>query len=69
MNGTRGVSDAQARFSDRCWLPPLNGEWAVEEGPGGWYVVRPFGLGAHGPYDSAPEAERALTALRTRAGD
>lgn len=56
-------------FTPLCWLPAGDGEWAVEQGRDGWYVVRPFGLGCHGPYASERGAQRALVVLRTRAGD
>lgn len=60
---------SEERFNDRCWLPPLDGEWTVEQAAEGWYVVRPFGLGCHGPFPSEQFAQRQLVVLRTRAGD
>ena len=44
-------------------LPPIDIQWHIEDGEGGWYVVRPFGEGRCGPF-TEDEAERRLPELQ-----
>lgn len=48
---------------------PIEGHWHLEDGEGGWYVVRPFDRGRVGPFESEEVAARMLPVLQTRYGE
>jgi hypothetical protein len=44
-------------------LGEIYGQWHIEDGEGGWYVVRPYGDGRCGPFTEG-EAFREMSRLR-----